>query len=411
MTSIAFYLNNPNIHEPDLSEILTKSYRIGGTELEILLVSYNLELKDNGIQPCLLTNYEGKLPHKSYARVENLDQCCEYCVSHNIDRVVIDIKQFKEEIISKYSHQLKFIIWAHNDAPEPVLNKFLKYSCIEKIICVSQTQKRWYDYHPASLKTDYIYNIIPYKDKDFYKRRVKRDGNHNVVYIGCLAPIKGFHALAKAWPQIIAKTPDAHLYVIGSGQLYNHNELMGKYGVATQDYEDLIMPYLTDKGGAILPSVHFLGLMGEEKYDVLGACKVGVPNPVGSSETFCITGLEMQLMGCSVTTIRIPVFEETQLHQDYLYSDVSMLSDYVIKRLESDPEDFEEQYNFVTSKFNLEQSISRWEMLIKTHEPEEISFPKKKLRSFALEVSKILWPPFRLMYNFLNYRLHLVFGK
>lgn len=40
MYIIAFFLNGSNIQEKDLSELLTKSYRLGGSEFEFLVVYY-----------------------------------------------------------------------------------------------------------------------------------------------------------------------------------------------------------------------------------------------------------------------------------------------------------------------------------------------------------------------------------
>lgn len=276
----AFFLNGNNIHEKDLSELLTKSYRLGGSEFEFLVVSYLVERRDNGIKSYLLSNYEGKVPHKEFHFVEGLEQACDFCFRNSINHIVIDIKQFNEVVIDKYSNKLEFYIWAHNIVGEYILNKCLTYSCIKKVICVSQSQMLGFKNHPSILKACYIYNIILFKDKDYYKSRIGTRNQHNVVYMGCIRPDKGFHVLAKAWPTIVSEIPDAQLFVIGNGQLYGKSVSLGKYGIATQDYENEFMPSLTDKAGNVLPSVHFLGLLGDEKYEIMGRCKVGVPNPI-----------------------------------------------------------------------------------------------------------------------------------
>ena len=74
MTNIAFFLNQPNLKEKDLSELLTKSYRLGDSEYEFLLVSYLIEQRNNGIQSYLLSNYNGKVPHHKFFYVNNLEQ-------------------------------------------------------------------------------------------------------------------------------------------------------------------------------------------------------------------------------------------------------------------------------------------------------------------------------------------------
>ena len=114
MKKIAFFLNQPDIHENDLSDLLNKSYKIGGSGYEILLVSYMLERRDNGIRPYLLSNYKGKVPHQASHFVQDLKDACDFCTANSIKSMVVDFLQFKEEIIEEYSGKLDFYVWAHN---------------------------------------------------------------------------------------------------------------------------------------------------------------------------------------------------------------------------------------------------------------------------------------------------------
>ena len=406
MKEIAFFLYQHNIQEKDLSGLLSKSYRLGGSELEFLLVSLFIEQRDNGINSYFLTNFKGKIPHHNSFYVEDLDDACRFCVENSIKEIVIDVKQFKEDIIRKYSKKLEFIIWAHNNVGEYLLNLCLIYPCVKKIVCVSKSQMDTFKDHPSILKACFIYNIILFKDKDFYRKKITSRDQHNVVYVGCIRPDKGFHALAKAWPDIIAGVSDAQLYVIGNGQLYGKNVTLGQYGIASQEYEDEFMPYLTDDKGKILPSVHFMGLLGDEKYDVMGMCKVGVPNPTGETETFCISGIEMELMGCSVTTLRIPVYEETQMDKNYLFDDEKYIAQYVVKRLLEEPASFEKLYKFVTEKFAMEKSISQWEHLIKMGEVEDTDNYTRCVRKLKVLYAKYYFLFIARLYNFLKYRIN-----
>ena len=148
-----------------------------------------------------------------------------------------------------------------------------------------------------------------------------------------------------------------------------------------------------------------MGLLGDEKYDVMGMCKVGVPNPTGESETFCISGIEMELMGCSVTTLKIPVYEETQMNVNYLFDDVKMISDFVIKRLNDKPDSFDDLYDFVTRSFDLEGSISKWEQLIKTHDVVYVSTFVSIKRSLKLLYYKYYFLLVVRVCNFVKYRI------
>ena len=89
-----------------------------------------------------------------------------------------------------------------------------------------------------------------------------------VTYVGSLVPAKGFHRLAQIWPEVISKVPNAELYVIGNGKVYDRNAKLGKYGISQSDYENQFMKYLTDDEGEILKSVHFCGIVGKEKRDI-----------------------------------------------------------------------------------------------------------------------------------------------
>ena len=151
---------------------------------------------------------------------------------------------------------------------------------------------------PYFPKSTYIYNMIN-TSRTAKERCVVQP---SVTYIGSLVPAKGFHLLAKIWPSVLARVPDAQLNVIGTGKVYDRNAVLGKYGIAQESYENEFMPYLTDENSDILPSVHFLGLLGEEKEDILCQTAVGVVNPTALTETFCISAVEMQLCGVPVVS-------------------------------------------------------------------------------------------------------------
>ena len=148
-------------------------------------------------------------------------------------------------------------------------------------------------------KSKYIFNMIV----DPCEQNIKREINSKiVVYMGALVKTKGFLELAKIWKDILKDVPDAKLYVIGSGKLYNTDKELGVLGIADKEFEDDFLPYISDKNG-LLPSVKFLGVLGKEKYDVFSKASVGVANPSGVSETFCSTVIEMNCASLPVVSI------------------------------------------------------------------------------------------------------------
>lgn len=390
MQKAAFFLNNPTLSRGDYTTIMDGNPGVGGSEYEFMLVPYLLEKRDNGIEPCLITNCEANFPHRNVAYVNNLLGCCNYCVQNGIDVLVIDIKHFDKTVCDEFSGKINVAIWAHNNVSYSQLKMFWHLDYVKKIVNCGREELELYRDHIATLKSTYIYNIFPFKDKEYYSSKIKDVDNHNVVYMGSIVKVKGFHVLAKAWKKILKAVPDAQLYVIGSGKLYNQRAKLGKFGIADEKYEDLFMHHLLDSNGEMLKSVHFLGLLGNEKYDVMGRCKVGVPNPTGFSETFCICGIEMQLMGGNITTIEHPAYLDTVLNKHYLYKSTSQLAKYVIDRLTGHRDNSDDLYDFVTKKFGIDGNIQRWEKLILNIESDmvepisEYGFQHKKLKERIL---------------------------
>lgn len=409
---IAFFLDKENLNKQDYSKILDGNPGIGGSEYEFLLVSYLLEQRENGINPILLTRSKQHFPHKNVQYINSLNEACIYCIEHQIPSIVINQGQFDRSILEPYKKNISFILWAHNTMPYPKLSLLSHLDYVKRIVCCGREMMDLYRDHIATLKSTYIYNIFPTKNKEWYLNEISPNNNHNVVYMGCLAPGKGFHVLARSWKNVLKKVPDAQLYVIGSGRLYDANEPLGKYGLASEEYENLFMSYLIDENGELHPSVHFLGLLGAEKFSILGQCKVGVPNPTGNTECLPITTIEMQLMGCKIVTIKHPAYIDTVYNHNYLYAKTSDLANYIIKALLSEQRDsYNETYQFITSKFGIESNIKRWEETIKNLNSFNIekysdkSYQMKPLKDFLLQLKKTIpflnnLPPIEKFYNF-----------
>ncbi|MDD6641962.1 MAG: glycosyltransferase [Bacteroidales bacterium] len=364
MNRIAFYLHNPSMPNIDYSGVLQSNPGIPGSEYEFLLVSYLLDIRDNNIDSYLFVDFDGQFPHTHCLKTIDLQDCCQQCERMHIDRLIIDIKYLDFKVLDQFADKICIYVWAHNQPSTQLLNILWRKSYISKIINVGYGEMQTYQRHPAYLKSTYIYNIFPFQNIDYYTKQIHFDDNHNVVYMGSLQPANGFHILAYHWIEVLRAVPDAQLYVIGSGKLYDRNAVLGHYGIAPKDYENSFMKYLTDSNGNILPSVHFLGLLADEKYEILGKCKVAVPNPTGI-ETFCITAIEMQMCGCNITTKDAFAYRDTIANKSYLFKQESELSAYIIKRLMDKRDSYESIYQYITSKFGVEGNIQRWEKELK----------------------------------------------
>ena len=116
--------------------------------------------------------------------------------------------------------------------------------------------------------------------------------------------------------------------------------------------------------------------MGIEKYDLLNKCKVGVPNPWGESETFGYTAVEMEMMGCLVTTIKCPGYLDTIYDQSNLYKNIDQLGEYVVKLLKTENNNYEETLKFI-DRFSISQITKEWNVFLNSIQCPE-AFPSKE---------------------------------
>lgn len=262
--------------------------------------------------------------------------------------------------------KLKIICWCHNFVNTAIAKKMVYSRCLHRVVSVGCEQMDLMRDDKLFLISDYIYNSIPINVTNINKAREMPYAlrPHSVAYLGSLVKDKNFHVLASIWHDVLKKVPDAQLYIIGSGKVYSNSTKLGKFGVASEEYESLFMPYLTDDNGDILPSVHFLGAMGNEKFDVLKNIRVGCPNPTGSSETFCLSAVEMQLMGCSVAAMQAPGYYDTFFNGKISRNIKDLVDDIVSLLLEDAPKTYEETLEFIVHKFSIHTIMPYWEKLL-----------------------------------------------
>jgi hypothetical protein len=105
--------------------------------------------------------------------------------------------------------------------------------------------------------------------------------------------------------------------------------------------------------------------MGMEKFDVLRESKVAVPNPKGKGETFCISAVEMQLMGCNVTSMQAPGYLDT-VYNGILVKTKKELIESIVSLLNTANfvKDYNETLTYINNNFSINAVISDWEKLL-----------------------------------------------
>ena len=120
----------------------------------------------------------------------------------------------------------------------------------------------------------------------------------DLAYVGALTPFKGFDRLAAQWAAIARACPEARLRVFGGADLYG-----------TRAASAVLTPYerhcrrLLERGG-YADRVLFEGSCGLERYRALERVAVGVVNPSGRDETFCLAAAEFSACGIPVLAPR-----------------------------------------------------------------------------------------------------------
>lgn len=387
MKKIGFFLNNTELGYLDFSNIEYGNPGIGGSEYMIVLMAHLLNKRQNNIYSIILATHDSTFPKGlDVKKVKNLHDAINIAEKEKLDYLTFKhlTQYIREGVI--YNTSIKLIPWCHNFVSFKDLKFYAKHPSIYRILNVSREQMDMYLDHIAYNKSTYIYNSIDincierYNVTNFpFKKR-----NHIVTYIGSIIPVKGLHWIAEVWKDITEKVPDAELYIIGSGKLYFRNATMGHFGIAERNYENYIMKYLAPNG-KILPSVHFMGIMGEEKNQILLKTKVGIPNPSGISETFGISAVEMQLMGAKIATIQCPGYLDTVFNGE-LYKSKKDLTKTIISLLLSDNSNYNSAIENIKNRFSHEKIAEKWEIFLSSetketkHEYVNLNFRHKWLK-------------------------------
>lgn len=229
-------------------------------------------------------------------KVGSLEQCFEMGERTQLDVLIVTHALLPQSCLAQIATSLKLIVWVHNYLSYEQTELFSRCPAVKRVVFVSRQLYDIYLDHAICKKADYIFNMYQNPSEKGFRGA---EYGPVVTYLGNIAFVKGFHILARQWSRILKQVPEAQLYVIGNGKLYDKQEKLGSYGIAEEKYEKEFVKYLIDEKGNFLPSVHFCGLMGQEKYEIFEKTAVGVM-PSIEPETFGLSAVEMEAYGIPV---------------------------------------------------------------------------------------------------------------
>lgn len=365
---VCFYLNTYGLEKKDFSNPLMGNPGIGGTEFMFWTISFYLKKLYPKMDVVVFANYIDTLPKEITAiKCKDEIEAVKICKEINGDIFIFkgpyhDIKLFN--LIDEL--KVKSIMWSHNY--ESIIGSKYASGCkyLKRNLCVGKEQYDRLRDHKVFEKSAYIYNCLdfsPYKSRDIKKKNI-------VTFMGGLRVTKGFNILAKVWKEVVKEVPDAELHVMGGSKLYDENASTGSFGIADEKFEKRFMPYLLDDNGKVMNSVKFLGVLnGDEKINAINETKVGIANPSGFGETFCISAIEFEAMKVPVVSCKknglLDTVEDGK--SGILVKNEKYLKDAIVTLLKDDKlnEDmglYGEK--FVREKFDIYNVCSEWKKLL-----------------------------------------------
>lgn len=320
---------------------------------------------------------------------------------------VLIVKDFSNDI--EYKHKLvsidiPIVVWTHNYKKSDFCKFVTKSPQIKAQVFVGKQQYDRYIDDNVINKSTYIYNMFT----DNTPNVVRENDSKTVVYMGALVEGKGFAELCKIWKGIVNAVPEAKLIVLGNGKLYGESKL-GKYMLADEKYERKFIKYITDENGHLLPSIEFLGVIGEGKTEIFRKTSVGVVNPSGQTETFGMGILEMAEAKLPVVTIGKNGYFDTVQHEKtgILAKNLQDLQSHIIELLKNSQlnTQYGESAKVFIKQFNPELIGKQWDTILR--EVYNNSFIPTYATPSPPYSNNYKWV--RCITRFLRFRLHLKF--
>lgn len=299
---IALYFDDKSFEGKDFRYPEKGNPGIGGTPYCFLMLAkyYSITYQNDDIFFYhQVENFQNRYSTEYEVVKVNPTNIGEQCVKDKIDFLILTLSRYRSVADKLEKQGIKCIVWVHNFLTYDNLLLLRRNISATRVVFVGKEQYDRYIDDSVINKSVCIMNMYNTECAEY----VRTDPHtRNVTYVGAIVPGKGFHYLAKCWRTILKAVPDAKLYVMGSGALYDNGKKLGKYGIAEEAYERQFIKYLLDDDGSIIPSVHFLGIVSTEKISYFQKTRVGIVNPTAKTEICPISVLEMASCGIPVVS-------------------------------------------------------------------------------------------------------------
>ena len=300
MWKLGFWFENGGISTVDLSSPELGNAGVGGTEYQFALLAHLfLSMKPMEVEVTFFLEARQSLP-RGIRQVVVPDLAAAYKESstQGINFLIFrPRRELTDEIKEISFNKTKLIPWLHITPKRNYLDWLSNNPIIHRVVFVGDDQRIRTIDHKVFPNSSTIYN----SSWGTFEATGTRNDN-SVVYVGALVPRKGFHLLAKAWTDVHKEFPQAELFVIGSGALYDKKVKLGSLQLAESSYEQRFVNLLGGENGIKRLGVHFLGNLGIEKKRFIDSATVGVVNPSGLTENCPMSVVEFYQSGIPVVS-------------------------------------------------------------------------------------------------------------
>jgi glycosyltransferase involved in cell wall biosynthesis len=372
---VNYFIDNLQLSNFNFDRVDEGNPGVGGTEFVTIKISKLLA--EVGIKTIIQSPVDIYTPSQvGYEKVESVYEAI--ALSHYRTELLIlrlyvsDHKKILNSL-KKYPKS-KIVFWLHLTPTQEIITELGQLEQVIAFICVEHNQRiRLMDY-----ENHFKLVTIPHPiDRNINSHR--SDTAQDVCYLGSLVPQKGFHLLADVWSKVNSKHPNSNLYVIGSSALYGKQGSEGSFTVAEKVYEERIFRVLSPRNNSVV----FMGnLNKEEREKVFKKCLVGVVNPSGATETFCLSAVELQCYGIPVVSANKFGLKDTIVNKKtgLLTRNRFQLERAILKILRNDELRVRMSTNavmHVTSKYGVGKVTTLWLTLLKAIESgSSTQFPR-----------------------------------